>query len=137
LLINIKNLGKMKDRSMKVLVIEDEPNNMMLLTIILKKYGHEPIKAFTGEEGLEKAVASRPDLILIDIRLPGIDGLETTRRIRKMENMRNVPIIAVTSYTMGDDLGTLRKAGCIGCLEKPIDPLTINDTIMRMIEATK
>ena len=62
---------------MKILVIEDEPNNMMLITIILKKYGHEPIEAFTGEEGLEKAAASRPDLILMDIRLPGIDGFET------------------------------------------------------------
>jgi len=122
---------------MKILVIEDEPNNMMLITIILKKYGHEPIEAFTGEEGLEKAAASRPDLILMDIRLPGIDGFETTSRIRKMENMLDVPIIAVTSYAMADDLKTIQKVGFNGCLEKPIDPLTINDKIMRMIKATK
>jgi two-component system cell cycle response regulator DivK len=107
---------------MKILVIEDEPNNMMLITIILKKYGHEPIEAFTGEEGLEKAAASRPDLILMDIRLPGIDGFETTSRIRKMENMLDVPIIAVTSYAMADDLKMIKKMGFNGFLEKPIDP---------------
>lgn len=122
---------------MKVLIIEDEPNNMMLLTIILKKYGHEPIKAFTGEEGLEKVAVSRPDLILMDIRLPGIDGLETTSRIRKMENMLNVPIIAVTSYAMANDLETISKVGFNGCLEKPIDPLTINDKIMGMMKQIK
>jgi CheY-like chemotaxis protein len=122
---------------MKVLVIEDDPNNMMLMTIILKKHGHEPIEAFTGEEGIEKAATSRPDLILMDIRLPGIDGLETTRRIRKMKNMADVPIIAVSSNEMADDLETLMTAGCIGCLQKPIDPLTINDKIMGIIEATK
>ncbi|HEX7574866.1 MAG TPA: response regulator [Candidatus Methanoperedens sp.] len=122
---------------MKILVIEDEPNNMMLITIILKKYGHEPIEAFTGEEGLEKAAASRPDLILMDIRLPGIDGFETTSRIRKMENMLDVPIIAVTSYAMADDLKMIKKMGFNGFLEKPIDPLTINDKIMRLIKETK
>jgi len=122
---------------MKILVVEDEPNNMMLMTFILKKYGHEPVEAFTGEEGLEKAAAYRPDLILMDIRLPGIDGLETTRRMRLMENIVDVPIIAVTSYSIEDDMEMIRKAGCNGCLEKPINPLTINDKIMGMIEATK
>jgi|SRR5659263_245884 len=122
---------------MKILVIEDEPNNMMLMTIILKKYGHEPIEAFTGEEGLEKVAASRPDLILMDIQLPGIDGLETTRRIRKMESMVDVPIIAVTSYTRADYMEIISSVGCNGCLEKPIDPLTIMDTIIGMIKATK
>ena len=124
---------------MKVLVVEDEQNNMMLMKSILKHYGHEPVEAFSGEEGIEKAAASRPDLILMDIRLPGINGLETTSRIRKMENMVDVPIIAISSYTMADDLETLRKAGCNGYLEKPINPLTINDTIMGFIKmkATK
>jgi len=122
---------------MKVLIIEDEPNNMMLMRTILKNYGHEPIEAFTGEEGLEKVAASRPDLILIDIRLPGIDGFETTRRIRKMKTMMDVPIIAVTSYEMSDDLETIKKAGFNGCIGKPIDPSTINDKIMEIIEAIK
>jgi CheY-like chemotaxis protein len=122
---------------MKILVVEDEPNNMMLMTIILKKYGHESLEAFTGEESLEKVAAFRPDLILMDIRLPGIDGLETTSRIRKMENMLDVPIIAVTAGAMADDLETIKKSGCNGCLEKPIDPLTIMNTIMGIIKATK
>jgi len=122
---------------MKVLVVEDEPNNMMIMRTILKNYGHEPIEAFTGEEGLEKVAASRPDLILMDIRLPGIDGFETTRRIRKMKKMTDVPIIAVTSCEMADDLERIKKAGCNGCIGKPIDPLTINDRIVGIIEATK
>ena len=117
--------------------VDITPNNMMLITIILKKYGHEPIEAFTGEEGLEKAAASRPELILMDIRLPGIDGLETTRRIRQMENMLDVPIIAVTAHAMSHDLEMIKKAGYIGCLEKPIDPLTINEKIIGMIKAPK
>jgi two-component system cell cycle response regulator DivK len=122
---------------MKVLIIEDEPNNMRLMRTILKNYGHETIEAFTGEEGLEKVAASRPDLILMDIRLPGIDGFETTRRIRKIKTMTDVPIIAVTSYEMSDDLETIKKAGFNGCIGKPIDPSTINDKIMEIIEAAK
>lgn len=122
---------------MKILVVEDDPNNMMLMSIILKKNGHETIEAFTGEEGLEKVATLRPDLILMDIRLPGIDGLETASRMRKMEHMLGVPIIAVTANAMDDDLETLSKAGCNGCLEKPIDPLTINETIIGMVNATK
>jgi CheY-like chemotaxis protein len=121
---------------MKILVIEDEANNMMLMKIILKKHGHETIEAFTGEEGIEKVAASRPDLILMDIWLPGIDGFETICRIRKMKNMAEVPIIAVSSYDMADDLETLKEAGCNGYLQKPIDPLTLNDKIVEIIEAT-
>ena len=121
---------------MKILVIEDEANNMMLMKIILKKHGHETIEAFTGEEGIEKVAASRPDLILMDIWLPGIDGFETICRIRKMKNMAEVPIIAVSSYDMADDLETLKEVGCNGYLQKPIDPLTLNDKIVEIIEAT-
>lgn len=122
---------------MKILVVEDEPNNMMLMTYILKKYGHETAEAFTGEEGIIKAAAVKPDLILMDIKLPGIDGLETAGRIRKMENMGDIPIIAVTSYAMADDFKTIKNAGCNGCIEKPIDPLAIMDQIMRISKATK
>lgn len=122
---------------MKILVIEDEPKNMMLMTYILKKYGHEPVEAYTGEEGIEKAATSHPDLIFMDIKLPGIDGLETTRRIRRMENMADVPIIAATAHAIADDMDLIWKAGCNGCIEKPIDPLTINDTIMEMIKTIK
>ncbi|MFA4956120.1 MAG: response regulator [Candidatus Methanoperedens sp.] len=121
---------------MKVLIVEDDPNNMELMTIVLKHYGHETIGAFTGESGIEKAAASRPDLILMDINLPGIDGFETTRRMRKIESILHVPIIAITA-SMAFDTNTIQKAGCNGYLEKPINLLTINDTIMGIIKATK
>lgn len=103
----------------------------------MKKNGHGSIEAFTGEEGLDKVATSRPDLILMDIRLPGIDGLETTSRIRKMENMLDVPIIAVTAHAMADDTEMMKKSGFNGCLEKPIDPFTIMDKINVMIKAAK
>lgn len=126
---------KLLKAGMKVLVVEDDKTNMELITFILKHYGYEPIEAFTGEEGIEKVTAYRPDLILMDINLPGIDGLETSRRIRKMKTMIDVPIIAVTS-SKAIDIETILNAGCNGRIQKPINPLTINDEIMRIIEAT-
>ena len=79
----------------KVLVVEDNPNNMKLITLVLKKHGYETIGAATGKDGVEKSTTEKPDMILIDIMLPDIDGLETTRRIRKIESMQKVPIIAI------------------------------------------
>ncbi|MCX9013875.1 MAG: response regulator [Candidatus Methanoperedens sp.] len=119
---------------MKVLVVEDEPNNMKLMSIVLKKHGHEPVEAFTGQEGAEKAASSRPDLILMDIKLPDMDGLEVTRRIRKIKNMKDVPIIAITSYAMAGDREEVTKAGCNGYFEKPINPLTIMNEIEAILK---
>ncbi len=109
----------------KVLVVEDNEKNMYLLCFILERMGHSPIRAATGEEGVEKALGERPDLILMDIQLPGIDGQEATRRIRQDEAGRKVPIVAVTSYAMAGDRQRLLEAGCSGYIEKPINPETI------------
>lgn len=113
---------------MKVLVVEDEPFNMMLMKIILKKHGHEPIEAFTGAQGIEKTYSSRPDLVLMDLRLPDMEGFEATRRIRDI--MKNVPIIAVTSYSMDDVREEVIKAHFNGLIQKPINARTIMDEIM-------
>lgn len=110
---------------MKILVVEDEPNNMKLMTFILKKYGHEPVEAVNGMEGIEKATSLHPDLILMDIRLPDFDGLEAARRIRKNVNMKQVPIIAATSQMIEGYRNEIIKAGCNGFIQKPINPLTI------------
>jgi len=85
---------------MKILVVEDEPNNMMLMNIILKKDGHEPIEAFTGEEGVRKASLFKPDIVLMDLRLPDMDGFDATRKIREI--IVDIPIIAVTSFSMDE-----------------------------------
>ncbi len=118
----------------KVLVVEDNPNNMKLITLVLKKHGYETIGAMTGEEGVEKASTEKPDMILMDILLPDIDGLETTRRIRKIESMQKIPIIAITSYAMAGDRDKIIEAGCNGYFEKPINPLTIIGDIEKIVE---
>lgn len=117
----------------RYLVVEDNFNNMKLMTLILKKHGHEVIQAVTGEEGVEKARAEQPEVILMDIHLPGIDGLEATRRIRKIKSMQHVPILAITSYAMAGDREKIIEAGCNGYFEKPIDPLTIIEEIEKII----
>ncbi len=108
----------------KILVVEDNKINMYLCCRILKSSGYEVIEARSGEEGVELALKERPDLILMDIQLPGIDGLETTKRIRKLEADGEIPIIALTSYAMAGDRKKTLKAGCTGYIEKPINPKT-------------
>ncbi|WP_243373671.1 response regulator [Geotalea sp. SG265] len=112
----------------KILIVEDNEKNMYLISFIIGTMGHQVVQAKTGEEGVALAVAERPDLILMDIQLPGIDGLETTKRIRE-EGITAVPIIAVTSFAMSGDRERLLAAGCNGYIEKPIDPGTIKDEI--------
>jgi two-component system, cell cycle response regulator DivK len=107
-----------------ILVIEDNENNRYLIGFILRKNGYEVIEARTGEEGVELAIKEKSDLILMDIQLPGIDGLETTRRIRESKADGEIPIIALTSYTMTGDREKALKAGCTGYIEKPINPDT-------------
>ena len=115
----------------RVLVIEDNEQNMYLITFILRKMGHDVLQAVTGELGVEAAERERPDLVLMDIQLPGIDGYEATRRIRASARAGDVPIVAITSFAMTGDRERLLAAGCNGYIEKPIDP----DTIMAQLAA--
>ena len=117
----------------RILVIEDNETNIYLIGFILKKNGHEVIEARTGEEGVELALKERTDLIIMDIQLPGIDGLEATRRIRESETDREVPIIALTSYAMTGDREKSLAAGCTGYLEKPINPNTFMGEIEKYL----
>lgn len=112
-----------------VLVVEDNEKNLYLIAFILEKMGHRVLRAVTGEEGVETAVRERPDLILMDIQLPGIDGFEATKRIRASATAAGIPIVAITSLAMTGDRERLLAAGCNGYIEKPIDP----DTIMAQL----
>ena len=114
----------------KILIVEDNEKNMYLISYILKKKGYETIEATTGEQGVELAVKEKPDLVIMDIQLPGIDGLETTKRIRASAADANIPIIAMTSYAMTGDKEKAIEAGCTGYIEKPINP----DTVLEEIE---
>lgn len=116
-----------------VLVVEDNRDNLQLITYALKRAGYEVISAETGEDGVELAIARHPFFIVMDINLPGIDGIEATRRIRASEIDGSIPIIAITSYAMRGDRENIMTAGCNGYFEKPFDPITIVEQIHRLI----
>lgn len=109
----------------KILVVEDNAKNMYLICFIIERMGHMAVRAETGEEGVHLALREMPDLILMDIQLPGIDGQEATRRIRSSDAGRDIPIVAITSFAMTGDRERLLEAGCTGYIEKPINPETI------------
>jgi two-component system, cell cycle response regulator DivK len=115
----------------KVLVIEDNEKNRYLISFILKGAGYESVEAITGEEGVEMAESVHPDMVLMDIQLPGIDGYEATRRIRASSADKDLPIIALTSYAMTGDRERALAAGCTGYIEKPLNPDTIIDEIQK------
>ena len=103
-------------------MIEDQEDNRQILQDLLTSADFEVIEAVDGEAGLAAAAAQRPDLVLMDIQLPGIDGYEATRRIRKIPALAKVPIIAVTSYALSGDEAKTREAGCDGYVAKPYSP---------------
>ena len=108
----------------KILYIEDNESNMYLVTYILNAWGHEVVQAWNGLEGVDVALGARPDLILLDIQLPGMDGYETARQLRARTELARVPIVALTSYAMTGDKEKAMAAGCDGYIEKPINPDT-------------
>ena len=115
--------------SKRILVIEDHEENRRLLRDLLTSFGYELTEALTGEEGLIAAAANPPDLILMDIQLPGIDGYETTRRIKANPALQHIPVIAVTSYALsGDDVKAF-AAGCDAYVTKPFDPVELLEKI--------
>ena len=106
----------------RILVIEDTEDNRQILGDLLSNAGYELIEAVDGLEGVATAEREQPDLILMDIQLPGIDGYEATRRIRAIPALAKVPIIAVTSYALSGDEAKTREAGCDGYVAKPFSP---------------
>ncbi len=106
----------------RILVVEDTEDNRRIIRDLLSSAGYEVIEAVDGAEGVAMAEAQRPDLILMDIQLPEMDGYEATRRIRAIPELARVPIIAVTSYALSGDEGKAREAGCDGYVAKPFSP---------------
>jgi two-component system cell cycle response regulator DivK len=104
----------------KVLVIEDNAANMTLATFLLKSVGHDIVSATDAETGLAIARAERPDLILMDIQLPGMDGLEATGLLKSDEATRAIPVVALTALAMKGDEQRIRAAGCDGYIAKPL-----------------
>ena len=106
----------------KILVIEDTEDNRRILRDLLTAAGYDVIEAVDGMTGVAIALERRPDLILMDIQLPVIDGYEATRRIKADPTTQNIPIIAVTSYALAGDEAKAREAGCNGYIAKPYSP---------------
>ena len=107
--------------SKRILYIEDNPENRLLMRRVLMAEGYIIEEAVDGQSGLQKAAESPPDLILMDINLPEIDGYEVTARLKQLPNMTGVPIIAVTANVMKGDREKTLAAGCDGYIQKPID----------------
>lgn len=113
----------------RILIIEDHESNIYLISFILKKHGYDVIEARSGEEGVALACNTQPDLIIMDLQLSGLDGLEATIRIRQSEGDGKIPIIALTSFAMMGDRERALAAGCTGYIEKPINPETFINEI--------
>ncbi len=109
------------DLPKKILIVDDNQDSRELVVKILKTRGYQTIEAVDGQEALEKAVAERPDLILMDRSLPKIDGYEVTRRLKGREEFKNIPIVALTAHAMRGDREKALEAGCEGYISKPIN----------------
>jgi two-component system, cell cycle response regulator DivK len=105
-----------------ILVVEDQEDNRQILRDLLTNAGYEMTEAVNGEEALAEVAKQRPDLILMDIQLPVMDGYEATRRIRTNPDLKSVPIIAVTSYALAGDETKALDAGCDAYVTKPFSP---------------
>ena len=109
--------------SKRILLVEDQEDNRRIIRDLLSASGYDLVEATSGEEGLAALGAQeRPDLILMDIDLPGLNGYEVTRRIRAIPDLRQIPIIAVTSYALSGDDQKAFAAGCNGYVTKPFSP---------------
>ena len=115
----------------RVLIVEDNEQNLYLLSFILQKRGYEVAAAHDGQQGIDMALSMIPDLILLDIQLPVMDGYAVARALRADPRLDRVPIVAVTSYAMTGDREKTIEAGCNGYIEKPINP----DTFLQQVEA--
>ncbi len=108
--------------SKRVLVVEDQEDNMQIMDDMLSSAGYQVIKAVTGHEGVAMAESHKPDLILMDVMLPGLDGYQATRRIKDNAALRHIPIIAVTSYALDAEESKAEEAGCDAYFSKPVSP---------------
>jgi CheY-like chemotaxis protein len=106
----------------RILVVEDDPNNLELITYLLKAFGHDTLEAHDGEQALEVAQRELPDLVLMDIQMPVMDGYEAVRLLKNNSAYEATPILAITALAMVGDRNKILEAGFDGYVSKPIDP---------------
>ena len=119
--------------SAKILVVDDNPINLKLISRLLEFNGHEILKAVDAEEAQVVLAAQLPELILMDIALPGMDGLTLTRKLKADERTRHIPILALTAFAMKDDDQKAADAGCDGYISKPIDTRMLPKQIAQLL----
>jgi two-component system cell cycle response regulator DivK len=114
-------------------VVEDTPANMKLITLLLHKAGHEVLQAGSADEAIALVRAEQPDLVLMDIQLPGMDGLAATRLLKQDDATRHIPVVALTALAMKGDEERIRAAGCDGYIAKPIQYQSFLNEVARLL----
>jgi two-component system cell cycle response regulator DivK len=117
----------------RILIVEDNDLNLKLFRDLLTAHGYETIETKEGLEAITLTRSERPDLILMDIQLPEISGLDVTRRLKSEESIRDIPIIAVTAFAMKDDEEKILAAGCQAYISKPISIVSFLNTVRRFL----
>jgi two-component system cell cycle response regulator DivK len=120
-----------------VLIVEDNEKNMKLARDVLQAKGYQTVEAVTGEEGVKLAKERKPDLVLMDIQLPGISGIEAFKQIRGNASTKGIPVIALTASVTPTDRTAITAAGFDAFLGKPINLKEFIDTVKRLLEAAK
>lgn len=115
----------------RVLVVDDQPENLLLMTYLLETFGHETFAAADGREGVALAAEIRPDVIVMDLQMPKLNGFDAAALLKHEPDLRAIPIVAVTAYAMVGDRDKVVAAGFDGYITKPIDP----ETFVRQVEA--
>lgn len=118
-----------------VLIVEDNDLNMKLFGDLLEAHGYATLKTGNGVEAIEIARAERPDLIIMDIQLPQVSGLDVTRWLKEDEDLRSIPVIAVTAFAMKGDEERIRQGGCEAYLSKPISVAKFLETVRTYLHA--
>jgi two-component system, cell cycle response regulator DivK len=119
--------------SKRILVVEDQDDNRRIIRDLLSSVGYEIIEAVDGAAGVELAGRERPDLILMDIQLPVLDGYEATRRLKADPELRAIPVVVVTSYALSGDDAKAKAAGCDAYVAKPFSPRALLGTIRQFL----
>jgi len=124
-------------RPARILVVEDNPMNMELAVDLLKLHGYEVLSAQTGQEALSILEREQLDLVLMDVQLPGMDGLMVTKKLKENPKTRNIPVVALTAHAMKGDEERMLDHGCAGYIAKPIDTRAFPKEVEKFISKSK
>lgn len=121
------------EREQTVLIVEDNEDNRIVYSTILRHHGFRVVEALDGEEGIAKARSELPDIILMDISIPVIDGWEVTQTLKRDETTRHIPVVALTAHAMPGDRERAISVGCDGYLAKPCEPRAVLAEVNRLL----